>query len=199
MLKTGLEPVRIAPRDFKSPASAISPLQLNPSIISHAAKSSRAARFMPFSCLRTHRIGHRAASFAELLSRRAKRAVQRLIRIGSCAAFPRRRASDRLAYRISAAPQRYGVRRHVPRISLTAVVLHSERTPPSEMRRKPANAQPPVKPFRAKSNAGDHAQAEDSPLTRRTCRFPPEAAGTACLLLPKTPIGQTGASSMGIH
>ena len=27
MLKTGLEPVRIAPRDFKSPASAISPLQ----------------------------------------------------------------------------------------------------------------------------------------------------------------------------
>lgn len=27
MLKTGFEPVRIAPRDFKSPASAISPLQ----------------------------------------------------------------------------------------------------------------------------------------------------------------------------
>ena len=28
MLKTGFEPVRIAPRDFKSPASAVSPLQL---------------------------------------------------------------------------------------------------------------------------------------------------------------------------
>ena len=27
MLKTGFEPVRIAPRDFKSPASAVSPLQ----------------------------------------------------------------------------------------------------------------------------------------------------------------------------
>ena len=38
MLKTGFEPVRIAPRDFKSPASAVSPLQL---IIPYAGRDRR--------------------------------------------------------------------------------------------------------------------------------------------------------------
>ena len=45
MLKTGLEPVRIAPRDFKSPASAISPLQLI--ILLYTAHSCRS---LPQAC-----------------------------------------------------------------------------------------------------------------------------------------------------
>ena len=52
MLKTGFEPVRIAPRDFKSPASAVSPLQLiipyaprNPATFSRGASTVSAPSY----------------------------------------------------------------------------------------------------------------------------------------------------------
>lgn len=52
MLKTGFEPVRIAPRDFKSPASAVSPLQLiipyaprNPATFSRGATAVSAPSY----------------------------------------------------------------------------------------------------------------------------------------------------------